>query len=112
MKQRTEKTVADFPVPALFPRSAGWANPISISRTTDRAATFLGRAQNALMHLFQDKDARKKVREIVFDAFNAYFTVEQLSAETSESAFLPASLTITSRTGTKRRENFTERLYT
>ena len=40
----------------------------------------LGPAQNMLMHLFQDKDARKKVRDIIFDAFNVYFTVEQLSA--------------------------------
>jgi predicted ATP-dependent endonuclease of OLD family len=49
--------------------------------TTDRPrGDLLGQAQNMLMHLFQDKDARKKVRDIVFDAFNVYFTVEQLSA--------------------------------
>lgn len=41
----------------------------------------LGPAQNMLMHLFQSKDARKRVREIIFDAFNVYFTVEQLSAQ-------------------------------
>lgn len=40
----------------------------------------LGQPQNMLMHLFQDSQVRKKVREIVFDAFGAYFTVEQLSA--------------------------------
>ncbi len=34
-----------------------------------------------LMHLFQSEGARKKVREIIFDAFGTYFTVEQLSAE-------------------------------
>lgn len=50
--------------------------------TNDRPrGDLLGLAQNILMHLFQDGDARKKVREIVFDAFNVYFTVEQLSAE-------------------------------
>jgi predicted ATPase len=49
--------------------------------TTDRPrGDLLGQAQNMLMHVFQDKDARKKVRDIVFDAFNIYFTVEQLSA--------------------------------
>jgi predicted ATPase len=40
----------------------------------------LGPAQNMLMHLFQDDDARMRVREIVFDAFGVYFTIEQLSA--------------------------------
>lgn len=50
--------------------------------TNDRPrGDLLGPAQNVLMHLFKDEDARKKVREIVFDAFNAYFTVEQLSAQ-------------------------------
>jgi hypothetical protein len=49
--------------------------------TNDRPrGDLLGLAQNILMHLFQDNDARKRVREIVFDAFNVYFTVEQLSA--------------------------------
>jgi AAA domain, putative AbiEii toxin, Type IV TA system len=32
-----------------------------------------------LMHLFVDDPARKKVRDIVFDAFGVYFTIEQLS---------------------------------
>jgi hypothetical protein len=40
----------------------------------------LGPRQNMFMHLFQDKDSRKRVRDIVFDAFNLYFTIEQLSA--------------------------------
>jgi predicted ATPase len=49
--------------------------------TNDRArGDLLGRAQNMLMHLFQDNNARKRVREIIFDAFGVYFTVEQLSA--------------------------------
>lgn len=38
------------------------------------------RAQNMLMHLFQNDDDRKRVREIIFEAFGIYFTVEQLSA--------------------------------
>ena len=41
----------------------------------------LGTAQNMLMHLFQDSGARKRVRDIIFDAFGVYFTVEQLSAK-------------------------------
>jgi hypothetical protein len=50
--------------------------------TTDRPkGDLLGPAQNMLMHVFQDKDARKKVREIIHDAFDVYFTVEQLSAD-------------------------------
>lgn len=49
--------------------------------TNDRPrGDLLGRAQNMLMHLFQDKDARKRVRNIIFDAFGVYFTAEQLSA--------------------------------
>ena len=49
--------------------------------TNDRPrGDLLGPAQNMLMHLFQDEDARKKVRDIIFDAFGVYFTVEQLSA--------------------------------
>jgi len=49
--------------------------------TNDRPrGDLLGRAQNMLMHLFQDKEARKRVRDIVFDAFGLYFTIEQLSA--------------------------------
>jgi hypothetical protein len=49
--------------------------------TNDRPkGDLLGKPQNMLMHLFQDEDARKRVREIVFDAFNLYFTIEQLSA--------------------------------
>jgi predicted ATPase len=49
--------------------------------TIDRPrGDLLGRAENMLMHLFQDRDARKRVREIVFDAFGDYFTIEQLSA--------------------------------
>lgn len=50
--------------------------------TNDRPrGDLLGRAQNMLMHLFQDSKARKKVRDIVFDAFGVYFTIEQLSAD-------------------------------
>jgi AAA domain, putative AbiEii toxin, Type IV TA system len=50
--------------------------------TNDRPrGDLLGVAQNMLMHLFQDEEARKKVREIVFDAFGVYFTIEQLSAD-------------------------------
>jgi predicted ATPase len=41
----------------------------------------LGPAQNMFMHLFQDESARKRVRDIIFDAFNTYFTIEQLSAK-------------------------------
>jgi AAA domain, putative AbiEii toxin, Type IV TA system len=49
--------------------------------TNDRPrGDLLGQAQNMFMHLFLDKDSRKRVREIVFDAFGVYFTVEQLSA--------------------------------
>ena len=49
--------------------------------TNDRPrGDLLGRAQNMLMHLFQDKEARKRVRDIVFDAFGLYFTIEKLSA--------------------------------
>jgi hypothetical protein len=33
-----------------------------------------------LMHLFQSEADRKKVRDIIFDAFGIYFTIEQLSA--------------------------------
>lgn len=33
-----------------------------------------------LMHLFKDSDARKRVRDIIFDAFGVYFTIEQLTA--------------------------------
>ena len=33
-----------------------------------------------LMHLFQDEEARRRVRDIIFDAFGVYFTIEQLSA--------------------------------
>lgn len=50
--------------------------------TNDRPrGDLLGPAQNMLMHLFQNDSARKRVREIVFDAFNIYFTIEQLSAD-------------------------------
>jgi len=50
--------------------------------TNDRPrGDLLGHAQNMLMHFFQDEAARKRVREIIFDAFNVYFTVEQLSAQ-------------------------------
>lgn len=41
----------------------------------------LERAPNMLVHLFQDGAARKKVSDIVFDAFQLYFTIEQLSAQ-------------------------------
>jgi predicted ATPase len=40
----------------------------------------LGQPQNILMHLFQNDESRKKVRDIIFDAFGLYFTIEQLSA--------------------------------
>jgi predicted ATPase len=40
----------------------------------------LGPAQNMLMHLFQNGNDRKRVRDIILDAFGVYFTVEQLSA--------------------------------
>ncbi|MGP0060886.1 MAG: ATP-dependent nuclease [Beijerinckiaceae bacterium] len=46
-----------------------------------RRGDLLGQAQNMLMHLFQNEDDRKRVREIIFDAFGVYFTVEQLSAD-------------------------------
>jgi ABC-type cobalamin/Fe3+-siderophores transport system ATPase subunit len=50
--------------------------------TNDRPrGDLLGPAQNMLMHLFQDGRARERVREIVFDAFGIYFTIEQLSAD-------------------------------
>lgn len=49
--------------------------------TNDRPrGDLLGLAQNILMHLFQNTSDRKKVREIIFDAFGVYFTIEQLSA--------------------------------
>lgn len=41
----------------------------------------LGPPQNMLMQLFQDDEVRKRVRDIVFDAFGMYFTIEQLSAD-------------------------------
>jgi predicted ATPase len=48
--------------------------------TNDRPrGDLLGPAQNILMQLFKDDRARKKVRDIVFDAFGVYFTIEQLS---------------------------------
>jgi predicted ATPase len=48
--------------------------------TSDRpVGDLLGPAQNILMQLFVDDEARNKVREIVFDAFGIYFTIEQLS---------------------------------
>ena len=46
-----------------------------------RRGDLLGQAQNMLMHLFQNDDDRKKVREIIFDAFGLYFTIEQLSSD-------------------------------
>jgi predicted ATPase len=49
--------------------------------TNDRPrGDLLGPAQNMLMHLFQDGDARRRVRDIIFDAFGMYLTIEQLSA--------------------------------
>jgi predicted ATPase len=49
--------------------------------TNDRpSGDLLGPAQNTLMHLFQDGESRKHVRDIIFDAFGVYFTIEQLSA--------------------------------
>lgn len=49
--------------------------------TTDRQrGDLLGQAQNMLMHLFQDNESRKKVRDVIFDAFGVYLTIEQLSA--------------------------------
>lgn len=48
--------------------------------TNDRPrGDLLGPAQNFLMHLFQNDADRKRVRELIFDAFAIYFTVEQLS---------------------------------
>jgi hypothetical protein len=41
----------------------------------------LGLAQNIFMHLFMDPEARKRVRDIIFDAFGIYFTIEQLTAD-------------------------------
>lgn len=50
--------------------------------TNDRPrGDLLGQAQNMLMHLFKDDQARKQVSDIIHDAFGAYFTIEQLSAE-------------------------------
>jgi hypothetical protein len=49
--------------------------------TNDRPrGDLLGPAQNMLMHLFQNAVARQRVRDIIFDAFGVYFTIEQLSA--------------------------------
>lgn len=39
----------------------------------------LGHAQNILMHLFQNDADRRKVRDVIFDAFGQYFTIDQLS---------------------------------
>jgi predicted ATPase len=48
--------------------------------TSDRRrGDLLGPAEHILMQLFVDDQARKRVREIVFDAFGVYFTIEQLS---------------------------------
>jgi predicted ATPase len=48
--------------------------------TNDRpTGDLLGPAQNMLMHLFMDEGARKRARDIIFDAFGIYFTIEQLS---------------------------------
>jgi ABC-type phosphate transport system ATPase subunit len=48
--------------------------------TSDRPrGDLLGPAQHMLMQLFADDQARKRVRDIVFDAFGVYFTIEQLS---------------------------------
>jgi hypothetical protein len=50
--------------------------------TNDRPrGDLLGRAQNMLMHLFQEKGSRRRVRDIVYDAFGVYFTIEQLSSD-------------------------------
>jgi hypothetical protein len=50
--------------------------------TNDRPrGDLLGQAQNMLVHLFKDNEARKRVSDIVYDAFGVYFTVEQLSAQ-------------------------------
>jgi hypothetical protein len=50
--------------------------------TNDRPrGDLLAPAQNMLVHLFQDSAARKRVRDILFDAFGVYFTIEQLSAQ-------------------------------
>jgi ABC-type cobalamin/Fe3+-siderophores transport system ATPase subunit len=50
--------------------------------TNDRPrGDLLSPAQNMLVHLFQDNNARKRVRDIIFDAFGVYFTIEQLSAQ-------------------------------
>lgn len=48
--------------------------------TNDRPrGDLLGPAQNILMQLFKDDPSREKVRDIVFEAFGVYFTIEQLS---------------------------------
>ena len=50
--------------------------------TNDRPrGDLLGRAQNMLMHLFIDDEARKRVSDIIYDAFGVFFTIEQLSAQ-------------------------------
>jgi predicted ATPase len=45
--------------------------------------------QNLFMHLFQNSEERKKVRDIIFDAFGIYFTIEQLSAQHLRIRFSP-----------------------
>jgi ABC-type cobalamin/Fe3+-siderophores transport system ATPase subunit len=50
--------------------------------TADRPrGDLLGQAQNMLVHLFKDNEARKRVSDITHDAFGVYFTIEQLSAQ-------------------------------
>ncbi|HEY1942536.1 MAG TPA: AAA family ATPase [Roseiarcus sp.] len=38
-------------------------------------------AQNMLMHLFKDDDTRKRISEIVHDAFGVYLTIDPLSGQ-------------------------------
>jgi ABC-type cobalamin/Fe3+-siderophores transport system ATPase subunit len=45
-----------------------------------RRGDLLGRAQNMSQHLFMEPETRRRVREIIHDAFNVYFTIEQLGA--------------------------------
>jgi len=48
--------------------------------TDDRPkGDLLGSSDNILMHLFKNDKDRARVRDIVFDAFGVYFTIEQLS---------------------------------
>ena len=48
--------------------------------TNDRqTGDLIGLPQNTLVHLFQDDELRKEVRDIVHDAFGVYFVIDPLS---------------------------------